>query len=70
MTRDTLITYGKLLYGEHWRAQLAKRLRIERSTVSRWASGAVNVPPMAQETVELLVESKQLGGTKWKQHVG
>lgn len=61
MTRDILITNGRYLYGEHWRSKLAHRLRIERSTVTRWASGAIDPPPWLEVTVGLLVERKQLG---------
>lgn len=61
MTRDILVSNGRYLYGEHWRTKLAQCLRIERSTVTRWASGAVQPPPWLEVTVALLVERKQQG---------
>lgn len=59
MYRDTLIQAGQFLYGAHWRSKLAEALRVERSTVSRWASGSVEPPGLAQVAVELLVEKEK-----------
>lgn len=60
MYRDKLIECGTFLYGPHWRSKLAERLCVERSTVSRWASGAVEPPGLARVAVELLVERKRI----------
>lgn len=60
MYRDTLIEAGTFLYGPQWRSKLAQRLCVERSTVTRWASGAVEPPGVARVAVELLVERKKI----------
>lgn len=60
MYRDTLIQAGNFLYGPQWRSKLAARLCVERSTVTRWASGAVEPPGLARVAVELLVERKRI----------
>ncbi len=59
MDRDSFISSGVALYGPHWRARMAECLGVERSSVTRWASGAVRVPPVVALAVELLVEKKQ-----------
>lgn len=61
MTRDEFIKAGSVLFGPHWRARLAVALRVERSTVSRWASGATDVLPVAAVAVELMMRLHELG---------
>ena len=48
----------RVLFGRHWKTPLAECLGVRRETVSRWASGAQDVPRYALRVVQLLVRSK------------
>lgn len=61
MTRDEFIAAGMSLFGDHWRARMSEALHVERSTVSRWASGAVDVLPVAGVAVKQMLRLKELG---------
>ena len=58
MERDEFIKAGYYLYGKHWRSRIAEALCVDRSSVTRWASGATKVLPLAAVTIQLLVEKK------------
>ena len=42
---DRLHALGRLLYGEHWIAPMAKNLKIQHDTVAEWASGTYELSP-------------------------
>jgi hypothetical protein len=42
---DRLHALGRILYGEHWIAPMAKNLKIEHDTVAEWASGKYDLSP-------------------------
>ena len=62
MTRDEFISSGYFLFGKHWRQRMAEVLHVQPSSVSRWASGATEVLPVASVAVRLLVERKRADG--------
>ena len=39
MTTEQLQKAGRLLYGDQWRAALARALDVDERTVRRWANG-------------------------------
>ena len=45
MTRDELKTAGRELFGNGWQTRLAEALGRDGSTVRRWVSGAIPIPP-------------------------
>ena len=45
MTADDLKREGRALFGNGWQTRLAEALGRDGSTVRRWVSGAVPVPP-------------------------
>ncbi len=55
MTRDQFVAAGVVLFGRAWRQRMAERLRVQPSSVSRWASGATEVSGPAAVAVELLL---------------
>lgn len=59
MTRDEFIAAGVYLYGPKWRSKMAETLCVDRSSVSRWASGATDVLPLAAVCVRILVKLQQ-----------
>ncbi len=59
MTPDQLREAGEALYGRWgWQTRLARRLKVDGSTVRRWLSGAVAIPGPAGVAIELLLERK------------
>ncbi len=59
MSREELRQAGEGLYGRWgWQTKLARRLKVDGSTVRRWLSGASTIPGPAEVAIELLVESK------------
>lgn len=56
MTAQELVEAGERLFGQHWRQPLATALRVDISTLRRWASGKDEVPGPAALAVRLLVE--------------
>lgn len=45
MTRDEFVAAGRTLFGESWVGPLASASGIERRSIARMASGAIDVPP-------------------------
>jgi hypothetical protein len=41
-TRPPIIQYGEALFGEQWKAPLARALGVNVRTVKRWAAGEFN----------------------------
>lgn len=58
MTPQAFITAMESLYGEHWRAPAAAALRVNASTIYRWANGLKRVPGPAEVAIELLTADK------------
>jgi hypothetical protein len=56
MTPSELIAAGERLFGEYWRKQLAKTLRIDVSTLRRWATGKVPITPIAALAIAQLLK--------------
>ncbi len=56
MTRDEFIAAGTSLFGPKWRSRMAEALRVDRSSVTRWANGSTDVLPLAAVAVELMLE--------------
>lgn len=61
MTPDEFGKYGRVLYGEHWQAELSIELDVSARTIRRWLSGDSFIPP------NLEYELKQLCIKKHKQ---
>ena len=53
MTPKLLRTAGRLLYGERWKSELARALRVQYSSVVRWDRGLFS---MAPDKAEILAE--------------
>lgn len=60
LTRDAFIKAGYALYGRHWRQRMADALRVYPSSISRWASGTVEVSGPASVAVELMLAARGL----------
>lgn len=59
MTADEFNAAGRTLYGGRgWLRRMAEVMRVDYSTVRRWATGAVPVPGIAEALVRCLLESK------------
>ena len=59
MSPDQLRAAGEELYGRWgWQTKLARRLKVDGSTVRRWLSGASVIPGPAEVAIELLLEMK------------
>jgi hypothetical protein len=59
MTPSELIAAGERLFGKYWRKPLAITLRINVSTLRRWATGKVPITPIAALAIEQLVRDKR-----------
>lgn len=58
MTNDELSLIGLKLYGNRWKAFLARAINVERETVSRWASGKQSISSTAVAAIRLLEQQK------------
>jgi DNA-binding transcriptional regulator YdaS (Cro superfamily) len=56
VTSDELRQAGRKLFGDRWQTAMARRLRVDPSTVRRWVSGKVRVPNTAEEALKLMIE--------------
>lgn len=45
MSRDELKMVGRELFGNEWQTRLAEALGRDGSTVRRWVSGVIPIPP-------------------------
>lgn len=59
MNKEELKEAGEALYGSRWQTKLSRALRVDGSTVRRWAAGSV-IGGLAQVAIELLLEVKRL----------
>ena len=53
-----LVKIGELLYGAHWKTEMARHLGVNRLTIIRWVQGAHPVPEEAVEAVYRLAWEK------------
>jgi len=61
---EELRLLGERLFGAWgWQTRLAEVLEVDGSTVRRWVSGAVGVPPPAKVAIRLLLEREGLAAT-------
>ena len=45
---------GRSLYGDYWQAELAKKVKVNRSTVGRWRRGISKTPESVLTTLRML----------------
>lgn len=50
-------------------SELAQRLGITVTTVSRWETGRVPVTPMAAQMIKLMADEPQLSGEEWNRRM-
>ncbi len=60
MTHEELEICGLRLFGEKWQPSLARLLRLNASTVWRWASGKSPIPDHTAMLIGLLVDDAEL----------
>lgn len=59
LSPEELREAGERLFGRWgWQTRLAETLEVDGSTVRRWVSGAVAVPPPAKVAIRLLLEQR------------
>ena len=51
MTQDELASIGRKLYGDEWKAKLAREIGWSRYTLYRWANGKAAVHPSAAKHI-------------------
>lgn len=56
--RDILIRAGETFAGAYWKGTMARNLGVDRRTVSRWYSGANEVPEWVMGDLRALLEPK------------
>jgi len=60
LTPEELRRAGEALFGAWgWQTRLAETLEVDGSTVRRWVSGAVAVPPPVKVAIRLLLERRE-----------
>jgi len=47
---------GRTLFGDRWQTAMARYLRVDPSTVRRWASGVVEIPGPVEVALEERLE--------------
>ena len=50
---------GQALYGERWRSELARSLRVDERTVRRWANGDYEPPEGVWGELETLAKERR-----------
>jgi hypothetical protein len=58
VTPSDLTNIGQLLYGDQWKAELARHLGVSRMAVIRWANGTHRVPEVVSVKLRLLAWGK------------
>jgi len=57
VTPALLAAAGHALYGDRWKTELARDLKVAERTVRRWATGEFGIPPgLAGDVLDLLHE--------------
>ena len=54
MTNEHFREIGEDLYGYGWQSRLARALGMDGSTIRRWVSGSIPVPPSAEAFLEMM----------------
>ena len=58
-TRTMLREVGECLYGERWRASLARDLGVDHRTVERWDAGHNPMPDTLRGTLRQLLDDRE-----------
>lgn len=59
MTPEKFERAGKILFGPAWKPRLANALKIDVTSVWRYASGQINVPGPVETAIRLMLWKKR-----------
>lgn len=59
MSKELLNQVGIWLYGDNWRAELARALGVKFASVKKWASGEYSIPQGLARDILAIVKDKR-----------